>query len=48
LRKRKVAAVMAEAEVVEDTSPRSIPLRREAVLFHRSVLCRRKISAAAE
>jgi hypothetical protein len=46
LRKQKLVAIMA-AEA-EDTSQRPVPVRREAVLSHPSIPCRREISAAAE
>jgi hypothetical protein len=49
LRKRKVVAITEEeAAAAADTSPRPVPVRREAVLFHPSIPCRCEISAAAE
>jgi len=48
LHKRKLVAIMAAEAEAEDTSPQAIPVRREAVLFHRSIPCRCEISAAAE
>jgi hypothetical protein len=42
LRKRKLVAITAEEEEWEDIS---LPVQREAVLFHLSIPCRCEVSA---